>query len=45
MGGESTAIIDVGASSRDLGIILSANSAACKMYGYSRLQLEHLCPK
>jgi PAS domain S-box-containing protein len=37
---DSVAKITIGATSRDLGIILSANSAACKMFGYTRLQLE-----
>jgi PAS domain S-box-containing protein len=37
---ENTAIITLGASARNLGLISSANAAACKLFGYARLQLE-----
>lgn len=37
---ESTALLTLSARSAELGLIVSANTAACKMLGYSRLQLE-----
>jgi PAS domain S-box-containing protein len=37
---DSTAMITMDASPTNLGIILSANAAACKLFGFSRLQLE-----
>jgi PAS domain S-box-containing protein len=37
---ENTAIITLGASARNLGLISAANASACKLFGYARLQLE-----
>jgi PAS domain S-box-containing protein len=37
---ENTAIITIGASTRNLGLISAANSSACKLFGYARVQLE-----
>jgi PAS domain S-box-containing protein len=37
---EATSYLTVSASARDVGTILSVNSAACKLFGLSRLQLE-----
>ena len=34
------AILKIGSSSRDLGIICSASAAACRAFGYSKNQLE-----
>ena len=37
---ESTAILTISSNVRDLGVIQSINSAACRLFGYSRIQLE-----
>jgi hypothetical protein len=37
---DNTAVITIGGTSRNLGMILSVNSSGCKMFGYSRLQFE-----
>jgi PAS domain-containing protein len=37
---DSTAVITIGGTSRNLGIVTSINSAGCKLFGFSRLQLE-----
>ncbi len=38
--GESTAIITISSNIRDLGVVQSLNAAACRLLGYSRIQLE-----
>ena len=37
---DNTAVVTIGATARNLGIVQTANSACCKTFGYSRLQLE-----
>jgi PAS domain-containing protein len=37
---ENTGLLTISARTQELGLILSANSAALKSFGYSRLQLE-----
>jgi len=37
---DSTAIVQLSASPRDVGSIVSLNASACKLFGYSRVQLE-----
>ena len=39
---DNTAVITVGGSQRNLGVVMSVNSAATRMFGYSRLQFERL---
>jgi PAS domain-containing protein len=37
---DSTAVITVGGTPRNLGMIASVNSSGCKLFGYSRAQFE-----
>ena len=37
---DASSMLTLGASSRDLGMIQSANAATCRTFGYSRFQLE-----
>lgn len=37
---DATAIMTLGATPRDIGIIQTASSQACRVFGYSRFQLE-----
>jgi PAS domain-containing protein len=37
---DSTGVANIGGTSRDLGLIFECNAALCRMFGYSRIQLE-----
>lgn len=37
---DNTAVLCIGGSLRNLGTIMSVNSSCCKVFGFSKLQLE-----